>query len=449
MEDTIVAVSTALSKSAISIVRASGPEAIAMVGQIFRGKDLKTAESHTISYGHIVDGGEVIDEVLVSVFRAPKTYTTEDIVEINCHGGMFVTNRILGLLLEKGGRMAEPGEFTKRAFLNGRIDLTQAEAVTDLIDAKTSSSLKMANLGLRGDIRKMIEDFRSRLLACIAKIEVNIDYPEYLDEEQITGEILKPAVSGMLEEITKILEKSKVSAILKEGISTAIIGKPNVGKSSLLNALLREDRAIVTAIAGTTRDTIEGTVNLGGLILNLIDTAGIRQTADAIEKLGVEKAKKIIDRAALIILVFDYSTPLTEDDFRILELTEKKERIIVVNKQDLKKQIDLSRLKDYQLISAFNQADIEKLENKIRAVCQISDLVDLDYTYVGNARQIAKLKQAQDSLKEAILGIENRQPSDIVNLDLTAAWKTMGEIIGETVEDELLTEMFSKFCLGK
>jgi len=449
MEDTIVAVSTALSKSAISIVRASGPEAIAMVSKIFKGKDLNLVPSHTISFGHIVDEDEVIDEVLISVFRAPKTYTTEDIVEINCHGGMFVTNRILGLLLEKGGRMAEPGEFTKRAFLNGRIDLTQAEAVTDLIDAKTSSSLKMANLGLRGDIRKMIEDFRSRLLTCIAKIEVNIDYPEYLDEEQITGEILKPAVSGMLEEITKILDKSKVSAILKEGISTAIIGKPNVGKSSLLNALLREDRAIVTDIAGTTRDTIEGTVNLGGLILNLIDTAGIRQTADTIEKIGVEKAKKIIDRAALIILVFDYSTPLSDDDFRILELTEKKERIIVVNKQDLKKQIDLSRLKDYQLISAFNQADIAKLENKIRAVCQISDLVDLDYTYVGNARQISKLKQAKDSLKEALLGIESGQPSDIVNLDLTAAWKTLGEIIGETVEDELVTEMFSKFCLGK
>jgi tRNA modification GTPase len=449
MEDTIVAVSTALSKSAISIVRASGPEAIAMASKIFKGKDLNLVSSHTISFGHIVDGDEVIDEVLISVFRAPKTYTTEDIVEINCHGGMFVTNRILGLLLEKGGRMAEPGEFTKRAFLNGRIDLTQAEAVTDLIDAKTSSGLKMANLGLRGDIRKMIEDFRSRLLTCIAKIEVNIDYPEYLDEEQITGEILKPAVSGMLEEITKILDKSKVSAILKEGISTAIIGKPNVGKSSLLNALLREDRAIVTDIAGTTRDTIEGTVNLGGLILNLIDTAGIRQTADAIEKIGVEKAKKIIDRAALIILVFDYSTPLSDDDFRILELTEEKERIIVVNKQDLKKQIDLSRLKDYQLISAFSQADIDKLENKIRAVCQISDLVDLDYTYVGNARQISKLKQAKDSLKEALLGIESGQPSDIVNLDLTAAWKTMGEIIGETVEDELVTEMFSKFCLGK
>ncbi|HBP26076.1 MAG TPA: tRNA uridine-5-carboxymethylaminomethyl(34) synthesis GTPase MnmE [Acholeplasmatales bacterium] len=449
MEDTIVAVSTALSKSAISIVRASGPEAIAIVSQIFKGKDLKTAESHTISYGHIVDGDEIIDEVLVSVFRAPKTYTTEDIVEINCHGGMYVTNRILGLLLEKGGRTAEPGEFTKRAFLNGRIDLTQAEAVTDLIDAKTSSSLKMANLGLRGDIRKMIEDFRSRLLTCMAKIEVNIDYPEYLDEEQINGEILKPAVREMLNEITKILDKSKVSAILKEGISTAIIGKPNVGKSSLLNALLREDRAIVTDIAGTTRDTIEGTANLGGLVLNLIDTAGIRQTTDTIERIGVEKAKKIIDRAALIILVFDYSTPLTEDDYRILELTEKKERIIVVNKQDLKKQIDLSRLKDYQLISAFNQADIEKLENKIRTVCQISDLVDLDYTYVGNARQIAKLKQAKDSLEDALSGIENRQPSDIVNLDLTAAWKILGEIIGETVEDELVSEMFSKFCLGK
>lgn len=449
MEDTIVAVSTALGKSAISIVRASGPEAIAIVSAIFKGRDLKTAESHTVSYGHIVDKDEIIDEVLVSVFRAPKTYTTEDIVEINCHGGMYVTNRILELLLEKGGRMAEPGEFTKRAFLNGRIDLTQAEAVTDLIDAKTSSSLKMANLGLRGDIRKMIEDFRNRLLFCIAKIEVNIDYPEYLDEEQITGEILKPAVCDMIREIARILEKSKVSAILKEGISTAIIGKPNVGKSSLLNALLREDRAIVTDIAGTTRDTVEGTVNLGGLVLNLIDTAGIRKTADTIEKIGVEKAKKIIDKATLIILVFDYSTPLSEDDFKILELTENKERIIVVNKQDLKKQIDLSRLKDYLLISAFSQADIEKLENKIRAVCQISDLVDVDYTYVGNARQIAKLKQSKDSLAEALSGIESGQPSDIVNLDLTAAWKTLGEIIGETVEDELITEMFSKFCLGK
>jgi len=345
--------------------------------------------------------------------------------------------------------MAEPGEFTKRAFLNGRIDLTQAEAVADIIDAQTQSSLKMANIGLRGDVKDMIMRFRNQLINMIAKIEVNIDYPEYEDEEQITAEILKPTIMHLQSQLADIIEKSQVSAILKHGIKTAIIGKPNVGKSSLLNALLREDRAIVTDIAGTTRDSIEATVNLGGLVLNIFDTAGIRDTTDIIEKIGVEKTKKIIDQVSLIILVFDYNQELDNNDEALLKLTKNKERIIVVNKQDLKKRLDTSRLPNHLLISSFNEEDIIRLEEQIRSTCHITDLANLDNTFIGNARHIAKLKQAYQSLGDAKTSLNNHQPVDIINLDLRAAWQALGEIIGETIDEALVHELFSKFCLGK
>ena len=294
--DTIVAISTALGKSAISIVRLSGPEALDIANKVFKGPDLTKVQSHTIHYGKIVDQAEVIDEVLVSVFRAPRTFTREDLVEINCHGGMFVTNKILELLLLKGARLAEAGEFTKRAFLNGRIDLTQAEAVMDIIDAQTTNSLKMANHGLLGHIKKMIKEFRQKLLTTIAQIEVNIDYPEYEDEIQVTHEYVVPVIEELISEINVILKRAEVSKIMKDGISTAIIGKPNVGKSSILNSLLREERAIVTNIAGTTRDFVEGSINLGGLILNLIDTAGIRKTDDIVEQIGVQKPTKLLTK---------------------------------------------------------------------------------------------------------------------------------------------------------
>jgi tRNA modification GTPase len=347
MFDTIAAISTAFGKGALSIVRMSGSEAIEIANKVFKGKNLLKVPTHTVHYGHIVDKGEVIDEVLVSVFRAPKTFTREDVVEISCHGGIFVSNKILELLLLSGARLAEPGEFTKRAYLNGRIDLTQAEAVSDIIEAKTKSSLKLANKGLRGDIRELIERFRSSVLTCIARIEVNIDYPEYEDEQLINNEVIVPIISDLLIEIDDIIEKSETSLIIKEGIKTAIIGKPNVGKSSLLNSLLREEKAIVTNIAGTTRDVVEGMVSVGGVILNLIDTAGIRETSDIVERIGVEKTKAVINDAQLIILVFDYSEVLDKQDLELLELTKDKPRIIVVNKQDLNKTIDLSAFTDY------------------------------------------------------------------------------------------------------
>ena len=448
MDDTIVAVATAMGKSAISIVRLSGPEAIAIAAGCFKGSDLTAVPSYTVCYGHIFDEDGMIDEVLVSVFRAPKTYTREDIVEIGTHGGIYVTNRILELMLERGCRLAEPGEFTKRAFLNGRIDLTQAEAVCDVIEAKTAASLKMANHGLRGDVRRMIESFRKELTNLIAHIEVNIDYPEYEDEEIAAAELLKRVVK-LAGRIDDILRKAQASAILREGVTTAIIGPPNVGKSSLLNALLREEKAIVTEIPGTTRDIVEGQVNIGGIILNLIDTAGIRYTTDVVEKIGVEKTKKVIEAAALIILVFDYNAPLTEPDKEILAMTSQSARIIVVNKNDLEPKIDLGQFDDYLLMSAFNPADIERLERKIKETLQISDIAEIDYTYLGNARQIAKLKQVRQALADALSGLEDGQPVDIVNIDLTIAWRHLSEILGEVSSDEIVDEIFANFCLGK
>lgn len=450
MLDTIAAISTAFGKGALSIVRMSGSEAIEIANKVFRGKNLKKVKSHTVHYGHIInENKEIIDEVLVTVFKAPKTFTREDVVEISCHGGIFVTNKILELLLSNGARLAEPGEFTKRAFMNGRIDLTQAEAVSDLIEARTQSSLKMANMGLRGDIRKLIESFRSDILTCIARIEVNIDYPEYEDEEEITTGLLIPIITKLLKSIDEIIEKSETSQIIKEGIDTAIIGKPNVGKSSLLNSLLRQNKAIVTNIAGTTRDVVEGVVNVGGVILNLIDTAGIRETKDVVERIGVEKTKEVLKDAQLVILVFDYSSELEPQDLELLESTKDKTRIIVINKSDLNKKIDLSVFDDYILISTFNHEDIEKVENKIKEITNISDITEIDSTYMGNARHIAKLKEAKRHLESALSSAEVGEVIDMINIDLTLAWQALGEIIGENNPEALLDELFSKFCLGK
>jgi tRNA modification GTPase len=449
MNDTIVAISTALANGSISIIKVSGDEAITIVNNIFKGSDLLMAKSHTIHYGHIKDHNKTIDEVLVSIFKAPRTFTKEDVVEVNCHGGIYVTNRILELLIASGARLAEPGEFTKRAFLNGRIDLTQAEAVMDIIESQTANSLKMANHGLLGETRKVIEDYRNRVLTCISKIEVNIDYPEYEDEIQITNEVLNPMIKELLVDIEEVLKKSEVSKIMKSGIDTAIIGKPNVGKSSLLNALLREEKAIVTNIAGTTRDVVEGQINIGGLVLNLIDTAGVRETKDVVEKIGVEKSKKVLKEASLIILVFDNNEVLDNNDLELLELTENKTRIVVVNKQDLEQKVDLSRFRDYVLISSYDLEDIHKLENKIKEVCNLSDITSIDATYIGNARQIAKLKLAKNHLLEALRGLEEGMPVDIVNIDIYNSWVALGEITGEVTNEDLINELFSKFCLGK
>lgn len=449
-EDIIVSIATATSNGAISIIRCSGKGSIEVVNKIFKGKDLTKQKSHTICYGHIVDEDEVLDEVLVSVFKAPKTFTAEDVVEVNCHGGIYVTNRVLEALLSKGCRLAEAGEFTKRAFLNGRIDLTQAEAVMDVINANSQNSLRLANRSLRGDVYTLISKLREKLLTAISKIEVNIDYPEYEDEEQITDEVIIPVINNLLLEINTILEKSQNSLILKNGINTAIVGKPNVGKSTILNKLIKEDKAIVTNIAGTTRDTIEGRANIGGVILNLVDTAGVRDTSDVVEKIGVEKSLKTIENVDFIMLVFDYSRELDSNDLNLLELTKDKKRLIIINKNDLDQKIDLNLFDDYLLISTENAKDIERLEDKIKDICRINDLNDSsNYISLNNARQISRLKDAKKALEDARLASCNNLPIDIVNIDLHHSWECLGEIIGEVNNDSLINELFSKFCLGK
>ena len=447
-EDTIAQVSTALANNAISIVRVSGTDAFKIVSKIF-SKNIENEASHTIHYGYIKDKDEVVDEVLVSIFRSPKSFTREDVVEINCHGGIFVTNKVLELLLSNGAREATPGEFTKRAFLNGRIDLTQAEAVMDTIEANTSNSLKLASLGLIGETKKLIQSFRDKVLQVMLQIEVNIDYPEYEDEVEVTNEVLYPSLKSLIYEIDEVIKKSEVSQVIKNGIKTAIIGKPNVGKSSLLNALLREDKAIVTNIAGTTRDIVEGDINIGGIVLKLIDTAGVRETDDIVERIGVERSKKALQDAELVILVLDNNQDLDEVDKELLDISKDKKRIIVVNKKDLDNKIDLNSLDDYILMSSYDNSDISLLEKKIKNLCNISDLLNIDGTYIGNARQIAKLKEAKKNLEDAINSLENKMPVDIANIDINNAWINLGEIIGEVSSDDLLDELFKRFCLGK
>ena len=445
--DTIVAISTAIGAGAISIVRLSGPEAIQIVNENFKGKDLTKVESHTINYGHIVENGEEIDEVLVSVFKAPRTYTCEDVVEINCHGGMYVTNRVLEIMLNSGARMAEGGEFTKRAFLNGRIDLTRAEAVMDVINSQTDKTLKQANKGLRGDVYNLINKFRTQLINCIASIEVNIDYPEYDEENEITNDVLKPNLLELKEELKDILDKAETSIMINEGISTAIVGKPNVGKSSILNALIRETKAIVTSVAGTTRDIVEGKINVGGILLKLIDTAGVRETEDVVEKIGIDKTKEVINKAQLVLLVFDGSRDFDEEDKVLLELTENKKRIIILNKNDLPQNNNFKGADI--IISANKEEDIYNLEKTIKRVCEINEINDIDATYIGNARQLSKIKEALRGINDALNGIEYGYPIDIINVDITKAWNSLGEIIGKVSSDDLLDTLFTNFCLGK
>ncbi len=447
-EDTIAAIGTAVSNNAISIIKVSGTESIDIVSKIFT-KNLKKVESHTIHYGYIKENNNIIDEVLVSVYRAPKSFTCEDVVEINCHGGIFVTNKILEILLSNGARLAEPGEFTKRAYLNGRIDLTQAEAVMDMIVSNTNNSLKLASLGLTGEVKKIIKEFRDQVLQSMLEVEVNIDYPEYEDEVQVTEDKLLPNLLKLREQIDELLKKSEISQVIKNGINTAIIGRPNVGKSSLLNAMLQEDKAIVTSIAGTTRDIVEGEINIGGLVLKLIDTAGVRETDDVIEQIGVEKSKKVLSEADLVILVLDNSQKLNDVDIELLELSKDKRRIIVVNKKDLPKNLDLTDYADLIYMSSFDKNDIELLESRIKELCNITDALNLDGTYIGNARQIGKLKEAKNNLNDAIASLNAGMPIDIANIDINNAWINLGEILGEVSSEELIDELFSRFCLGK
>lgn len=446
MEDTIAAISTALGVGAISIIRVSGPESVNIVNKIF-DKDLTIAKSHTIHYGHIIDQNKIIDEVLISIMLAPKTFTKEDIIEINCHGGISTTNKVLELLLTNGARLAEPGEFTKRAFLNGRIDLTEAEGVMNLIEAKSDISRQLSINQLTGSVSNLIEDLRSDLVSIISNIEVNIDYPEYDDIEVLTNEKITPSIKKLLSKITNILNKSTDGKIIKDGINIGIIGRPNVGKSSLLNALLEEQKAIVTDIEGTTRDIVEGRFILNGIVCNIIDTAGIRKTDNLVEQIGVAKSYEIIDSSDLVIYLLNNNEPLTKEDQDLLDKIKLKKHIIVINKIDLSTNLvinDSSVIK----MSLKNNIGLDELKQSIIKLFNLEEITTNDPTYLTSARSIALLKQAKSTIEESLNKIST-YPIDIVELDLKEAWSLLGEIIGKTYKEELIDEMFSRFCLGK
>ena len=453
MNDTIATISTALGVGAISIIRVSGPESIEIVNKIFT-KDLLNIESHTINYGYIKDDENIIDEVLVSLMKAPKTYTREDLIEINCHGGIATTNKILELLIKNGCRLAEPGEFTKRAFLNGRIDLVQAEAINSLLNATTDISRKQAINELQGNNSNLIKELREKLIQMISNIEVNIDYPEYEDIEELTNSKILPKLKDYVSNLETIISKSKEGRIIKEGINVALIGKPNVGKSSLLNTLLEEEKAIVTNIAGTTRDIVEGQINISGIVFNLIDTAGIRNTDNVIEQIGVEKSKKVIKDCNLILLIFNNNDILTDEDKEIFNYVKETNKpiIIIINKVDLETRLNKEYLsKDYKIveISTKTKLGINDLKETIKETFNLEKIITDDINYSFNSRSIGLLEKSKDKIVAAINAINDNYPVDIVELEIKSAWEILGEIIGETYTEELLDNLFSRFCLGK
>ncbi len=454
MNDTICAIATSQGVGAIAIIRVSGEEAVDIVAKIFKGKDLRTVDSHTINYGKIIDkSGNIIDEVLVSVMLAPRTFTAENTVEINTHGGIASTNKVLELLLTSGCRLAEPGEFTKRAFLNGRIDLLEAEAVMDMINAKTNTQRELAVNQITGRVSGLINELRDDMVQIISNINVNIDYPEYDDVDIITDEILVPKITKLKNKIEKILKESRNGRIIKEGIKTSIIGKPNVGKSSLLNALLEEDKAIVTDIAGTTRDIVEGQININGILLNMIDTAGIRETEDKIEAIGVEKSIKMMNESDLVLFVLNNNEPITEDIKILLNQLNNKNYIIIINKNDLERKLDLTGIdvdkSNIINMSILNNQGIDELKAKIIELFNISQIETSDPTYLSNTRSISILEKCLESINEIEIGLQNNQPIDMIELDIKNIWEMLGTINGTTYEEELLDEMFSRFCLGK
>ena len=442
-EDIIVAVATSRLEAAISIIRISGPESIAFVQKFFTGKIIDK-ESHTINYGYIIDDGKRIDEVLVNIYRGKKTFTGEEMVEINCHGGVYITKWVLEVCIKNGARIAERGEFSKRAFLNGRIDLSQAEAISDIISAKNSYASELALNGIRGNISNFIEDLKEDLIKIITQIEVNIDYPEYDDVEELTATSLLPESKVLLEKMNKILNDSKNIKLVKEGIKTVIIGKPNVGKSSLLNALLQEEKAIVTNIAGTTRDIVEGSISIDGIVLNMIDTAGIRETDDIIESMGVEKSKELINQADLVLLVIDGSLKLDQGDQELLELTNDSNRIIVLNKADQGIKVNL----DGVVISA-KDSDIGALTNKVKEMFELGKIIDNNDHILTNARQTMLLQKASQALNQAVEAMKMLVPTDLIVTDLYECWNNLKEILGEKAKEDLLDELFKRFCIGK
>ena len=448
MNDTICAISTALGVGAISIIRVSGEEAINKVANLFDGKNLREVESHTIHYGHIVSDGEVIDEVLVTVLKAPKTYTKEDIVEINSHGGISTTKKVLEVLIANGIRLAEPGEFTKRAFLNGRLDLSQAEAVNSLIKSHTDLERKLALNSLSGKVSKKINRVRQIIIELLANIEVNIDFPEYEDALEITLENLPPKLNGIKTELESLLEEGKIGKIIENGIKVAIVGRPNVGKSSILNALLKENKAIVTDIAGTTRDIVEGEIELKGIALKFIDTAGIRKTDDVVEKIGVDKSMEMIDAADLVILVLNNNEKLTDEDKEIMTKLKNKTHIIFINKNDLETKLEVN---DTDVVKG-NTIDInglDSLKNKIVELFDLEKINNSNLEMASSAREIGLIKEALNSIENALNNVSSQLPVDMIAIDIKKAWDLLGEITGESYQDELLDTLFSKFCLGK
>lgn len=447
--DTIVAKTTANGVSAINVIRVSGDETFPIVNKIFKGADLETAESHTIKYGYIHDNNHIIDEVMVFLYKAPKTFTTEDVIEISTHGGNFIANEVIKLLIKNGARLAENGEFTKRAYLNGRLDLTEAESIMDIVNAKTHKQLTLANNQLRGDVHNLVDQLQNNVLDIVANIEVNIDYPEYDDVEILTTETIKPKIINLLSEIEKILKESQTGQIIRDGINTVIVGRPNVGKSSLLNSLINEEKAIVTDISGTTRDLIEAELNLDGIILKLIDTAGIRDTEDVVEKIGIDKTKSAIDKASLVLLVLDQSNELTDLDYELLKQTINKPRILIGNKIDLGEKLNLKNEKIIN-ISAKELIGLDKLSDEVKKLFIDETIINNDnYAIMSNVRQIGKLEETKLALEDAVIACDNLMPVDMIEIDLRKAWSSLGEITGLGSSDDLITSLFTKFCLGK
>ena len=448
--DTICAISTSLAIGAISIVRVSGSDAIKIVDSIFDG-NLLDKESHTIHYGHIKYKDEVIDEVLVMLMRGPKTYTTEDTVEINCHGGISTTKKILEILLACGCRLAEPGEFTKRAFLNGRINLLEAESVNDLIIAKTDAARTLAINNVDGNLTKKIRDIREKIVKILANIEVNIDYPEYLDEVQVTHEMLEEYLTDITKKLNSLVEGARNGRIIKEGINIAIIGRPNVGKSSILNHLLDEEKAIVTDIPGTTRDIVEGTITLNGVAINFIDTAGIRETGDIVEKIGVDRSIRSANSADIVLLVLNNNTKLAREDLELLEKYDSENLIIFVNKSDLEQKIEISGNISREIIwgNTVEVNGLDNLKNAIKNKLNLDKIINKDMSYLSNIRQIDLVNKANLAIENAYQSLKDELPIDMIEIDLKAAWEYLGEIIGDSYQDELVDNIFSNFCLGK
>lgn len=451
MNENICAISTALGVGAISIVRCSGPEVVKIVNKIFKGKNLEDVPTHTIHYGYIVDGKEIIDEVLVSIMLAPKTFTKEDVVEINCHGGIATTNKVLTTLLKNGCRMAEPGEFTKKAFLNGRIDLTEAEGIQELISSEGEMYRKYALNKVEGNLSKIIKDIRTDIVNMSAELEVNYDYPEEVDNPKITYELLNDSLKKMKSKLESLLRNAETVNMVSSGIDVAIIGRPNVGKSSILNHLTNENKAIVTDIAGTTRDIVEGSIMINGVKFNLIDTAGIRESDDLVEQIGVKRSLDTLKSSDLVIYVLNNNEELSDEEIHVINEKTTAKKLIFINKTDLNKKIDVEKLKDINICygNTVNADGLDDLKKTITLMFNLDELETKDYNYLSNARHIALVNEALMSIDTAIMGTENNVPFEMISVDLNDAFDKLGEIIGTTYKEELLDTLFSKFCLGK